>query len=268
MKMTKEINDIGFSPSFSCYSSDSLTSSAAAKVSREFMHQHAADLQELSDVEEEDFEFSLEFAGEEFSFEELALSGRVLLPIFDTDLVTKDDVESEVKELDSINSSSLIIPLEKMLISDTGDAMSYSSEEAEQVEDISTGTFCVTWRSGAHAHIKKSKSTGSVSESGSRRWKVKDILRRSNSAGKETAFFLCPKRVEESNKKRAIKSAEAPKRDGKSKKGSSPSVHELFYVQKRAEQKGDKTRSYLPYRQAILGFQVQVNGNCNKKLPF
>ncbi|GJX91386.1 hypothetical protein Tco_0344712 [Tanacetum coccineum] len=244
MQMINEINDIGFSPSFSCYSSDSLTSSAAAKVSREFMQQHAAGLEELSDVEEEDFEFSLEFAGEEFSFEELALSGRVLLPIFDTDLVTKDEVESEVKELDNINSSSVIIPLEKMLINDTGDAVSYFSEEAEQVEDISTGTFCVTWRSGAHARIKKSKSTGSGSESGSRR-------------------------VEESNKKRAIKSAEAPKRAGKSKTGSSPSVHELFYVQKRAEQKGDKARSFLPYRQAILGFQVQVNGNGNnKKLPF
>nr|GEZ03379.1 hypothetical protein [Tanacetum cinerariifolium] len=226
MQMINEINDFGFSPSFSCYSSDSLTSSAAAKVSREFMQQHAAGLQELSDVEEEDFEFSLEFTGEEFSFEEPALSGRVLLSIFDTDLVTKDEVETEVKELDNINSSSVIVPL-------TLEVPCPIPQKKRNKLKIYLLEHSV--------------------------WKVKDILRRSNSAGNETAFFLCPKRVEESNKKHAIKSAEAPKRAGKSKTGSFPSVHELFYVQKRAEQKGDKARSFLPYRQAILGFQVQVN---------
>lgn len=267
-----QMNDIGFSPSFNCYASDSLTSKAAEKVRREFQD-------ELSDVEEEDFEFSIEFAGEKYSTQELALSGRILLPIFDTDLVTKDEVESEVKEKldDKTDSDSLIIPLEKLLISETGDPVSYSSEEAEKAEKEddfekrASKTFCVSWRKPRHhAAIKKSRSTGSESESGSRKWRITDILRRSNSAGKESVFFLCPQRVEDSNKKRAIKSSEGSKAGGKPKMGSSPSVHELFYMQKREEQKGDKKRSYLPYRQAILGFQVQVNGNANgnRKLPF
>ncbi|GKA70292.1 hypothetical protein Tco_0776356 [Tanacetum coccineum] len=272
MQMDNQMDDIGFAPSFNCYASDSLTSKAAAKVSREFQD-------ELSDVEEEDFEFSLEFAGEKYSAQELALSGRILLPIFDTDVVTKDEVESEVKELDDkTDSDSLIIPLEKLLISETGDPVSYSSEEAEKaekedgIEKRASKTFCVTWRKPRnHAAIKKSRSTGSESDSGSRKWRITDILRRSNSAGKESVFFLCPQRVEASNKKRAaVKSREGSNAGGKPKMRSSPSVHELFYVQKREEQKGDKKRSYLPYRQAILGFQVQVNGNANgnKKLPF
>jgi hypothetical protein len=267
-----QMDDIGFAPSFNCYATDSLTSKAAAKVSREFQD----DL--LSDVEEEDFEFSLEFGGEKYSAKELALSGRILLPIFDTDLVTKDEVESEVKEKldDKTDSDSLIIPLEKLLISETGDPVSYSSEEAEKAEKEddfekrASKTFCVSWQKPRHhAAIKKSRSTGSESESGSRKWRITDILRRSNSAGKESVFFLCPQRVEASNKKRAA--VKGSKAGGKPKMmSSSPSVHELFYVQKREEQKGDKKRSYLPYRQAILGFQVQVNGNANgnRKLPF
>ncbi|KAI3784729.1 hypothetical protein L1987_43834 [Smallanthus sonchifolius] len=265
MQHSGEINDIGFSPSFNCYSGDNLTSTAAAKVSREIKQEHASEFQEFSDIEEEDFEFSFEYSGEKFSSKDLAIEGRILLPIFNTDLVTKDDVDHD--------DSSAIIPVEKMLPSDSDDTPSSSSSEAEELENTSSGTFCVSWRkagarSPAHSHIKKSRSTGS-DESGSRRWKIKDILRRSNSLGKETVYFLCPKMVEASCKKRLAKSGEGPKATGlKSKTASSASIHELFYVQKLAEQKGGNMKSYLPYRQDILGFKVHINGNSNKKLPF
>ncbi|KAK9067290.1 hypothetical protein SSX86_014616 [Deinandra increscens subsp. villosa] len=257
MQISGEINDIGVSPSFSCYSNDNLTSTAAAKVSREAREEQ---FHEFSAINEEDFEFSFEYSGEQFSSEELAFEGRILLPIFNTDLVTKDDVDHD--------DSSAVIPLEKMLPGD-------SSDESEELDDAAaaSGTFCVTWRkadvrSPVPDHIKKSRSTGS-DESGSRRWKIKDILRRSNSAGKETVYFLCPKRVEASCKKGSVKSVVVPKGAGnKPKLASSPSIHELFYVQKRAEQKGGRVKSYLPYRQDILGFKVHVNGDANKKLPF
>ncbi|KAI3761932.1 hypothetical protein L1987_52355 [Smallanthus sonchifolius] len=256
MQTTGEINDLGFSPSFNCYSSESLTSAAAARVSREVKQEQAAE-SEFSDIDEEDFEFSLEFSGEEFSAKELALSGRILLPIFNTDLVTKDEVDHD--------DPSVMIPLQNLLPGDGEESSEYSSSEVDELENTSSGTFCVSWRKSEVKSpiVTKSRSTGS-DESGSRRWKIKDILRRSNSLGKETVFFLCPKRVESSCKKRAVKSADAPKVAGKLK----PSVHELFYVQKRAEQKGGKMKSYLPYRQDLLGFKVHINGNASKKLPF
>lgn len=274
MQMNGEINDIGFSPSFDCYSTDTLTSRAAAKVSREAIEEEAAGFQEFSDTDEEDFEFSLEFSGEEFSSKALALEGRILLPIFNTDLVKKDEVNHAVKGLDR-DDSSIIIPLEKLLPSDSDDTLSSSSETEELDHDTSSGTFCVSWRkpearSASVDHMKKSRSTGSV-ESGSRRWKIKDILRRSNSLGKETVYFLCPKMVEASCGKGSVKSGEAPKVAGKTKKyktSSMSSVHELFYVQKKEQQRGDKMKSYLPYRQDLLGFKVHINGSANKKLPF
>ncbi|KVH92873.1 uncharacterized protein LOC112515623 [Cynara cardunculus var. scolymus] len=269
MQLTGEINDITVSPSFNCYSSDSLTAKAAAKVSREVEQERIDEFQEFSEVDEEDFEFSLEFAGEEFSAEELALAGRLLFPIFNSDLVTKDEVDRVVKEVDDEHDvDSLIIPLHKLFVDDSDESRSSSSSsEVDDLEDRPSGTFCVSWRkanAGSPTLAKKSRSTGS----GSRTWKIKDLLRRSNSTGSETVFFLCPKRVEASNRKRYGKSREVRKVTGKSKTASSPSFHELFYVQKRAEQKGEKMKSYLPYRQDLLGFSVKVNGSGNKKLPF
>lgn len=249
MQKSGEFNDIEFSPSFNCYSYDNDASKAAAKVSREF--------QEFNDIDEEDFEFSFEFSGEKLSTNELASEGRIVLPIFNTDLVTMDDVDVDH------TASSDVIPLANMLQNDSEETPpSFSLSEAEELEDTSSGTFCVSWRkaevkSGGPTLIKKSRSTGSE-EIGSRKWRIKDIIRRSNSLGKETMYLLCPKKVEIARKTR-------PKLTGTL--ASSPSIHELFYVQKRAE-KGGKMKSYLPYKQDILGFKVHINANSNKKLPF
>nr|XP_043618054.1 uncharacterized protein LOC122589796 [Erigeron canadensis] len=279
MQTLSETNDISYSPSFSFYS---LTSATADRVSHEIKQEQYDEFDHdfnnyVEEEQEDDFEFSLRFGGEEFSKKELALAGRILLPIFDTDLVTKDELDNHVvKDLDHNkynNPSTDIIPIDEMLTHDTDESLySSSSSETDDLEDKVRGTFCVSWRKPAemrsspkYNHIRKSKSTGSEPKNVSRKWKVSDILRRSNSDGKETLFFLCPKSVEASNKKRFAKSSEGPK---VAKTGSSPSVHELFYVHKRAEHKGDKMKSYLPYRKDILGFRVYVNGDGNKKLPF
>ncbi|KAK1432772.1 hypothetical protein QVD17_09672 [Tagetes erecta] len=263
MQNSGETNNIGFSPSFNCYSDVNQTSNAATKVSSEVKEEHAAEFQEFSDIDEEDFEFSFEFSREKFSTNELASEGRILLPIFNTDLVTKDDLDVDH------NDSSAVIPLAELLQNDSEKIpLSSSSSEVEESKDtdVSSGMFCVSWRkceTKSPAQIKKSKSTG-FEQSGSRRWKIKDIIRRSNSLGKETIFFLCPKKVKAARKTR-------PKLTRKSMMGSSPSIHEMFYVQKRTEkEKEGKMKSYLPYKQDILvlGFKVHINGNSNKKLPF
>ncbi|KAI3688226.1 hypothetical protein L1987_81936 [Smallanthus sonchifolius] len=91
------------------------------------------------------------------------------------------------------------------------------------------------WRSKADlvfAKSKKSSSTGSGSH-GSRRWKIWSSRRRSNT--EDVAGKL------------------------KTTTSSSPSFHELFYVKRRAEQKGDKIKSFLPYNQDLLGFFVNIN---------
>ncbi|KAI3768725.1 hypothetical protein L2E82_19555 [Cichorium intybus] len=270
MQPTAEIDDIGLSPSFNCYSNYSLTSMAAAKVSDEVIEEQAAGFPKFSDGDEEDFEFSLDFTGDNYLPKELSLSGRILFPIFNRDLVTKDEVDRTVEEVVH-EDSSVIISLKKLFVGDGEGALSSSSSEAEELEleERPSGTFCMSWRkadvrSPTLAECKKSSSTGS----GLRKWRIKDILCRSNSAGKEMVLFLCPKKVDALKQKRIVNSSEVRKVAGKSKTTSSKSVHELFYVQRKAEQKGDKMKSYLPYRKDLVGFFVNVNGLRNKKSPF
>ncbi|KAI3811633.1 hypothetical protein L1987_21359 [Smallanthus sonchifolius] len=84
-------------------------------------------------------------------------------------------------------------------------------------------------------------STGSTSH-GSRRWKILSSRRRSNT--EEVAWKQ------------------------KTTTSSSPSFHELFYLKRGAEQKGDKMKSFLPYKQDLLGFFVNINRIRNKKSLF
>lgn len=272
MQLMAEMDNIGFSPSFSCYSNDSLTSMAAAKVSCEAIEEeHAAEFQEFSDCDEDGFEFSFDFSGEEYSPNELSLAGRIPFPIFNRDLTTMDEVVQVDREIKEVvhDDPSVIISLENLFLDHREDTPSSSSSEAEELEDRNSRTFCVSWRKAggglpALGDCKKSKSTGS----GSKGWRIKDIFGRSNSAGKDMILFLCPKKIDASKQKRRVNSGEVRKVPGKSKTTSSQSVHELFYVQKKAEQKGDKMKSYLPYKKDLLGFFINVNGIWNKKLPF
>ncbi|KAI3670065.1 hypothetical protein L6452_41663 [Arctium lappa] len=266
--MQMEIDDLTFSLSFNCYFSDSLTSTttatAAAKVSREFMQeQQAAQFHEFSDVDQEDFEFSLVLD------DELQVSGKQIsvqrLP------KTASDVDFPVTGIDS--ASSVNIQIQKLFVNG-GEASSFSpSSESSESDDRPSGSFCM-WRpkadvvSSTLTKCKKSRSAGSGS--GSRRWRrILDLLRRSNSGGKDSMFFLRSKKIKASKQNRKVSPVEVTGGvAGKLKAGSSPSFHELFYARKRAEKEGDKMKSFLPYRQDLLGFFVNINRIGNKKSTF
>ncbi|CAI9283297.1 unnamed protein product [Lactuca saligna] len=258
MQLQEENNDLMSSPSFNYYYSDSLTAMAAAKVSREFKQEQ---VHELSYVDEEDFEFSMELSDEELnSGKQIDLDldhedRQFVFPIFDNEQRTKDDA---VEEID--NASSFRIQVQKLFVDDVEESSSSSSVEAYELEARHSGIFCM-WRSKpdvAYSPLTKSKKSSSTG-SGLRRWRIWSLLRRNHSEGKASAFLLCHKKVETSKQKWNAKSNEITRVAGKLKTPSSPSFHELFYVQKRAEQKGDKMKTFLPYRQDLLGFFVKIN---------
>ncbi|GKA75301.1 hypothetical protein Tco_0781679 [Tanacetum coccineum] len=204
MQSQRKIENIGFSPCFSCYSSDSVTSKAVAKVISEEV---ASRFHELDDVYEDDFLFS--FEGE---------SPR------DKDWLSIHNV-----------SRSISGPLRKLITDEQSESSSYTSSEADELENIPSGTFCV-WKpkteSGSSApamtKCKKSSSTGSGSKE-------------KRNSGEVT---------------RAVSRL----------KGQSP-VHETFYVQRRAENEIVKRKSFLPHRQDLVGVFSTVNG-IGKMLPF
>ncbi|KAK9061719.1 hypothetical protein SSX86_018902 [Deinandra increscens subsp. villosa] len=224
-----QIDDLGFCPSFSCYSSDSLASTAAGRISTQLLQE-----QSFHDVDgENEFEFSVLLGDEESN-------GRTDFPLFNRDLaiqeVDREALQGKLADEEEIASS--------------------SSDESDG------GVFCV-WRfktEGGSSPLSKCKKSGSTG-SGSKRWRIRDLLRRSNSEGKEPMVLLTDrKKVEIPKQKRSTGEASSIVA-GKSKpKPLSPSIHELFYL-RRAKGEGGKRKSYLPYRQGLVGFFSNVNGS-------
>nr|GMC62094.1 Nipped-B-like protein [Ipomoea batatas] len=215
-------------PSFNSYSSNRLPE-IAAKISDEFKRGSSDEEEEHGNDE---FEFTL---AEDPEFVYDGQSGR-FFPVFNRDLTV-------------IN----------------GD---FSGQGGHDDESAPPGTYCL-WRprlkETSQAKCKKSSSTGSTSF---KQWKLRDLLRRSNSEGKDNFVFITPKKGGKSEGNH--QSGKVLKLTGKSKAkqitggdkaGRPPSMaaHEEFYVRSRAAKETSKRKSYLPYRQDLLGFFANVN---------
>ncbi|KAH6829222.1 hypothetical protein C2S53_015676 [Perilla frutescens var. hirtella] len=255
--------DVCVCPSFNSYSSGRLAE-IAIRVAGNRPSDAAGN--EVSGGDD-DFEFALVREDKEVSSAEFFCSGPVF-PVFNRDLIENGFELSTSGGSDQPESKNLV-PLSKLFAEEDDDERdsdppSCSSSEADELENIPAGTYCV-WRPRMSepplpSQCKKSKSTGSASK----RWKLRDLLRRSKSDGKESFVFLTPKHREEKSEKLAI--LQAPKKgNGKGMSQSSaavasPSAHEAFYVRNRAMKEGDKRKSYLPYRRDLVGFFANVNG--------
>ncbi|KAI9177899.1 hypothetical protein LWI28_020432 [Acer negundo] len=240
---------VSFCPSFNSYSSDNLVD-IATRVSRESVAV-VEDSQQRNDDDE--FEFvSLRKDPDEC---ELFFDGQIrqVYPLFNRDLLLNDEQRHALEE-------EIRFPLKKLFIDDRDcPPSSSSSSEVDELEGVPEETYCA-WtprRSSTDLaspnRCEKSNSTGSSSTSSSKRWlKFRDLLKRSNSEGKDPYVFLSkPKTNADSNskEKKPVK-----------KTGKQVSAHEAFYVKNRAIKEGDKKRSYLPYRRDLVGFFANVNG--------
>nr|XP_048322498.1 uncharacterized protein LOC125418335 isoform X2 [Ziziphus jujuba var. spinosa] len=164
-----------------------------------------------------------------------------------------------------------------LLFADAYDGESSTASESDELEGIPQGTYC-EW-SGKTA-CKKSNSTGF-----SRIWRLRDLVHRSNSDGKDAFVFLntnsatrsrqsneSVKKMEMEEKERKSSSSASGKtttvKSKANKSETASSVHEKHYVRNRAKKEGDKRRSYLPYRQDLVGFFTNVNGMSRNVHPF
>ncbi|PWA39390.1 hypothetical protein CTI12_AA554460 [Artemisia annua] len=214
MQSQRKIEDLGFdSPSFSF--------EAVTKVIHE---EHSARVQDLVQLEDEDFEFSF------------------VLDDIDREAKAKDDKKIDVS--DSINSSLRKLFVDEELFSSL--YSSSSSEEANEMDNIPSGRYCV-WRpklnSGSSSpqmtKCKKSSSTGS----GSKRWSIRYLFKRSNSECNVESMALL----------NSNKNVDSPKHKITGRLKVQSPVHEQFYVQRRAENESVKRKSFLPYRQNLVG---------------
>ncbi|GAV83636.1 DUF1645 domain-containing protein, partial [Cephalotus follicularis] len=215
-----------FCPSFSSYSCDKLAD-IAFKVTQD----------SKNDVDDYDFEF--------VSVSTTASGDTTKYPIFNRDLLL-DHIDYDV--------ASERIPLKNLLMEDPPPPppSSSSSSESDELESIEPGTYCVwTPKSSLQStpnRCKKSKSTGSLF--GPKRWRFRDLLKRSHSDGKESFVSLNPKEKSVSSGKVVV--------EAEKKKRLSSANQALYYV----KTEGDNIkRSYLPYKQDIFGFFPKVIGH-------
>nr|XP_023911396.1 uncharacterized protein LOC112023011 [Quercus suber] len=214
---------------------------------------------------------------------------RPIFPIFNRDLLFSGGYDGDLKS--KVDSLSLRPPLRKLFVEER-DGSSESASESDELEGVPAETYC-EW-SGAAAVggkaveaspelCKKSNSTGF-----SKLWRFRDLVHRSNSDGKDAFVFLNhsssssssaandksrnetskknDKKVEQNDKKPPVVVAV---KEAKGKvKTASLSAHEKHYVSSRAKREGEKRKSYLPYRQDLVGFFTNVNGLSRNVHPF
>ncbi|VFQ95650.1 unnamed protein product [Cuscuta campestris] len=217
------------------------------------------------DGEEVEFEFVP--GGGEFSpisADEIFYNGEIrpIFPIFNRNLST-DCVNFNSEQTTRSNSGDeravtnpppkIRLPLRRLFNEELEPPPPRSSPEEDEIYGIPPGTYCV-WRPNASPGkpsarmCEKSNSTG-----WSKRWKFRDLVHRSNSDGKDRFVFLSP------SVKNGSQDSENPAAGEASNAAEKPRSPPLS---------GDKRRSYLTYKQDLVGFFAHTNGLSRSLQPF
>ncbi|GLT31902.1 hypothetical protein SLA2020_066020 [Shorea laevis] len=210
--------------------------------------------------------------GDDFEFVSVPVDhgASTSFPMFNRDLLLDVDERNLDRESeDGDDVASLLAPLRNLFLEEQ-DPPSSSSSEADELEGVSPGTYCV-WTPNSEvesspSRCRKSKSTGSISKGWPR---LRDLLRRSNSESKDTSLVFLNHSPNSATKNREEKKAEKKSSSqGKVNGTGKLSAHELFYVRNKALKEGNRRRSYLPYRQDLVGLFANTNGLGSTFPPF
>lgn len=231
---------------------------------------------EYDDDDDDDFEFAVvgrDFISPPASADVLFCNGQIrpCFPLFNQELLLesmefgKHDLNSSIqKSPDGVPPPPATAPrlsLRNLFLEDREPPLSSScsSSEADDLDGISPESYCV-WnpnKAAVEGRRKKSSSTG-----WSRRWRLRDLLYRSHSDGKDSFVFSnhpshenASKKSEEKVKRIEKSSAVAPEALKASRKIAAPVAP---YLKEESER---RRISFLPYRQDLVGFFTNVNGS-------
>jgi hypothetical protein len=269
-------NHVSPSPSFSSYSSETLAEIAARVIDELRWEPHSEEdalyqpwetdnnnnnnvatkndnstTQNGNDEDEEsEFEFAVVSTDtttfSAVSADDIFYNGQIkplYYPIFDQNLLLNDndDVVSSVSAVPNETTTRRRLPLRTLMFeeSETTASCSSSTDESVDLEGVPEGSYCVWNPNSVGIERKKSNSTGS----GSKRWKLRNLLLRSHSDGKDKqpVMFQVPKTT-------ASKVSPTVENDG----GKNQS----------------RRKSFLPYRPELVGLFSNVNGLGRNLNPF
>ncbi|XP_004489273.1 uncharacterized protein [Cicer arietinum] len=262
-------------PSFSTYSTNNVND-IADQVTQENDTSHSQN--DTNQNDNDDFEFvAFRKSSDEIFFD----SNRYIsathdgFPIFNRDISGRWN--SDAAEI-RISFEKLLIGDEKKSGESRDSQSSSSSEVGGDLLAVSPDMYCLwtpkspavspmTSPMASPSKCNKSNSTGSSSNSSSsKRWKFLSLLRRSKSDGKESLIMLnsslgFKKGEKEKNSKEHSDKSKIPNVAGKQipvtvKKVPAPlPAIEAYYGRK----KETRRKSYLPYKQELVGFGVDFN---------
>lgn len=157
----------------------------------------------------------------------------------------------------------------------------YVVSNSPENDDVAEGPYCV-WKSPTPEMSQKSNSTGF-----SKLWKVRELLSRSNSDGKDAFVFLksdnaaevaSSNKEKEKKKKKEVKleNIEVGRKGGETtayrgERKLKKSAYEVFYGGGKDKKKGggnNNNKSYLPYRQDLVGFFTNGSGMSRNVHPY
>ncbi|XP_022137020.1 uncharacterized protein LOC111008584 [Momordica charantia] len=197
------------------------------------------------------------------SAEDIFYNGQIrpIYPVFNTNLLLNGSLTDKSKnvggneDLKKSKATRVHRPSLGKLMSEERESNSCSSSEADELDGVIPGTYCVWSPKESLERCKKSNSMGS-----SKRWKLRDLLYRSNSDGKDTFVFLAPN-------KRVEKVAEVSKGKGSSGTGDEktagkvkPSRVAAATAANGATEGADTRSQSVPYTQETVDLFAEVNG--------
>ena len=267
-----EVLDSYMCPSFNSYSTDQLAT-IAEQVGQ--VHYRAQNDDVFTPRQNDDFDF--EFVAFRKADDEGVFFDDTVFPLFDRELLREHRNSSGSDSSAAKDAAAFRFPMGRLLIGG-GDgrrseshpppprsSSSSSSSESDDLEGIPAGTYCVWTPNSPQASPSRCKKSNSTGSSSPKRWKLLDLLRRSNSAGKESLVILRAPSSSPAKKKEKeqwsvgrVEVAGKPKAKGSSGAGEKKKVslpaHEALYLRNRELRRVDKKRSFLPYRQDLVGF--------------
>lgn len=287
MMQAAEASHISPSPSFNSYSSETLAQ-IAARVIQEF---RTTDPSSLSDDplfdswqqdddndhreaaagdgdDDGDFEFafvSRDSHSSPVSADDIFCNGQIrpMYPLFDRTLLDEavSTVVSSSPTTDETAARRRRLPLRKLMFEEreTGSCSSSTSEaEDADLDGVAPGTYCV-WdpKSSSSSSLGKPCKKSSSAGSSSKRWKLRDLLPRSHSDGKEPPVIFTAAASKRNNK---VAHESKPSSGGNNNAG-------VVSVEKEAGDES-KRKPSLPYRQEFIGLFTNVNGVGRNLRPF
>lgn len=281
---SKSVNS--HSPSFNSYTCSDKLAKIAARVVQEFQSEldfddYLFDEKEHDDKEdeenknnqEEEEEFEFAFVSREpdlstIPADQIFYNGQIrpVYPLFNTDLLLAHDAQGENSISSTKTSSAVRLPLGKLFVEERerDTASSCSSSEADELDGVPAGTYCVWTPKAAEAVESSGRCNKSNSTGTSKRWKFRDLLHRSNSEGKDTFVFLAPS----SKKSEGKAEKEAAKITGNIVETKAVGGGDKGNVRIGTLKESNRRRSYLPYKKDLVGLFGNVNGVSRSLHPF